>query len=876
MRTPTAAQEAVLATTSRAERVRVSVKDAGGTWRDLTTYPGINMLDEVTWREDADSPHMTCDMKLRRDVGLLSLAPLRSGSALNRGFDPDAAYAPLLAVGRRFKVEMALVSVGHAPATNDWMLMFDGYIDTIDSAGDQVQLGGRDLGGKLADAWFEKEWTFANGESGGAPVPIRTWAPSRAFSVGEFVKPSDAKVNGKFYKCTTAGTSSGAEPVWPPSGTVGEDGTALVWTFEAATTDDGLAIEDVMQSMLSSLVTSAGVTIHVPDVPGFMMVPFKQDRSQIFSALRKLALLYGGDIRFKYRADTTAFELTVVVVDRAPVSALRTFGASEYTTISRLSQDAQGIRNVVDVIYPDSLNLDSTGAPIRTLAVQSSNSNSITKYGRLWMELAEGPTSQIDTEAEAQAMAAAAVLDLCEPTIDHSVKFAHSFPFVELGDYYAFAPNDRHYDETQNLAVYAYEHTARDGVVITSMSLRGKPSAGRDRWHEISTAASPEGPHQMDMFGTTQPMQFNLASIIGGVRLTVEATPPRHGLPEEFEHYISETSGFSLSSATLAAVGSQRMTEIANLIPGRTYYTRTRPRSRNASKVVLGQPSAEQSFVAGRGGAGHVEQGVEWGRIPVNGGFETWNDTATVPDHWTHEGTWGLNIVRVTGDGGVSGAAWVRYVCNAFTSPELATLDPFILDRSTDYAVQWWAKISTFGTGGQVSLAIRWLSYNEGVISTVVVDAISFDDSGMADGFWHRRGGIVSAPSGAKFGRLVIWASSAGDMELDIDSVRVAIAPQTSAGSLGNVLPSSASVTAGPNPYIAIDATGGNRTVTMPVCASAKGFVYHVKKTDSSANTVTITPDGAELVDGEASYVLEAKGDSVTVVSDGSNWLVFA
>lgn len=75
-----------------------------------------------------------------------------------------------------------------------------------------------------------------------------------------------------------------------------------------------------------------------------------------------------------------------------------------------------------------------------------------------------------------------------------------------------------------------------------------------------------------------------------------------------------------------------------------------------------------------------------------------------------------------------------------------------------------------------------------------------------------------------------------------------------------------------------VNATGGNITVTLPdsgTVASPKdemGKIFHVKKVDASANTVTIDGFSTQTIDGATTNVINTQYDSVTIVSDGSNW----
>lgn len=76
-----------------------------------------------------------------------------------------------------------------------------------------------------------------------------------------------------------------------------------------------------------------------------------------------------------------------------------------------------------------------------------------------------------------------------------------------------------------------------------------------------------------------------------------------------------------------------------------------------------------------------------------------------------------------------------------------------------------------------------------------------------------------------------------------------------------------------------VDATSGNLTITLPTAASAYnttsgGYVFTVKKIDTSANTVTIKGDGAETIDGVNTQVLSTQWMSYQVQSNGTNWFI--
>lgn len=71
------------------------------------------------------------------------------------------------------------------------------------------------------------------------------------------------------------------------------------------------------------------------------------------------------------------------------------------------------------------------------------------------------------------------------------------------------------------------------------------------------------------------------------------------------------------------------------------------------------------------------------------------------------------------------------------------------------------------------------------------------------------------------------------------------------------------------------DATSAAFDVTLPNPALNNGRQITVKKTDASANAVTVDGDTANI-DGSTTYALPAQNNYVTVLCDGTNWQVIA
>jgi len=73
---------------------------------------------------------------------------------------------------------------------------------------------------------------------------------------------------------------------------------------------------------------------------------------------------------------------------------------------------------------------------------------------------------------------------------------------------------------------------------------------------------------------------------------------------------------------------------------------------------------------------------------------------------------------------------------------------------------------------------------------------------------------------------------------------------------------------------ILVDATAGNVIISLPTAVGWTKLV-RIKKTDNTAYTVAIAPDGSETIDGESSRVIYDQYHSATLISDNANWSIF-
>jgi hypothetical protein len=72
------------------------------------------------------------------------------------------------------------------------------------------------------------------------------------------------------------------------------------------------------------------------------------------------------------------------------------------------------------------------------------------------------------------------------------------------------------------------------------------------------------------------------------------------------------------------------------------------------------------------------------------------------------------------------------------------------------------------------------------------------------------------------------------------------------------------------------DTTSGNKVLSLPAAASSNNFAFNVKKIDNTANTITVDPDGAELIEEGTTAVITSQYEAFSAVCDGTEWWVIA
>lgn len=64
-------------------------------------------------------------------------------------------------------------------------------------------------------------------------------------------------------------------------------------------------------------------------------------------------------------------------------------------------------------------------------------------------------------------------------------------------------------------------------------------------------------------------------------------------------------------------------------------------------------------------------------------------------------------------------------------------------------------------------------------------------------------------------------------------------------------------------------------TITAPRAEDHPGAMFAVKNHSASANVITIDAQGTELIDGAATATIAAARESLSFISNGTDWIVF-
>ena len=134
---------------------------------------------------------------------------------------------------------------------------------------------------------------------------------------------------------------------------------------------------------------------------------------------------------------------------------------------------------------------------------------------------------------------------------------------------------------------------------------------------------------------------------------------------------------------------------------------------------------------------------------------------------------------------------------------------------------------------------------------------------------------LYAKHTGTHTGDLILMENSSGTdlFRVDKDGNITATSITASSATPYTTITGDTTVTTS-NEVVFANATSGAIDVTLYLAASNGGKTLTIKKTDSSANAVSILRAGSETIDGATSSILYHQNEAVTLISDNSNWMI--
>ena len=166
--------------------------------------------------------------------------------------------------------------------------------------------------------------------------------------------------------------------------------------------------------------------------------------------------------------------------DRAKFTADELIEEDDYLDITQLSRGVTRIRNICKVSYHDITQTPNADGEYPIQTATAADASSQTKYGVRFCAIQDTP--QIDTLAEAQALADAVVADLSEPEALATITFPYRRT-IDIEDLLQLQPNGIHFTSAQLLSIVGYRHQAdQNGGFTTTVQVRGKPASRYKKW----------------------------------------------------------------------------------------------------------------------------------------------------------------------------------------------------------------------------------------------------------------------------------------------------------------------------------------------------------------------------------------------------------
>lgn len=473
MRTTTSPQDTALALTEQEVQLDVEIEDHAGSMVSYRTHASGNFIAGASIKASREQPIMTGEVRLRREMGSVSLAPL-----MNDDIPIEA--------GRRIVLKQAVGAIG-ADLSSSFVTVFDGTIGPDDPSwgGKEsvIVVPFRDPGGLLADRFIADTFTYAAG------LTIRQVA--QEWLNDSF--PGADTAAGSFAASATGG-NGGASAFTRASGSFITDGFEVGdWVtatgFPTAGNNGTAKVTHVATGVLTTSKTltndsaGSGRRVRFSEFPIFVRgsepsAVLQADRTlgemTALEGLNQITAFLGGQVFRHYWHETEGrFHLYLYEPPGTTQSSVHTFAAGADFVKPSIALHKYGVRDKVIVRYTD-----TDGATVTA----SQERLSLPTYPKV-MVLEYTNDAEVQGETRAQALADAAFRDTSEPVFAQACEHP-TFWRIELEDTVTYAADGLYYKSNQLVVVAGFEHRFTAGSATTVIHSRGQvPLGGASRWH---------------------------------------------------------------------------------------------------------------------------------------------------------------------------------------------------------------------------------------------------------------------------------------------------------------------------------------------------------------------------------------------------------
>lgn len=698
VRTSTAQEDRFIDQKHRATFVRLLVQNGDNIAVNVCDLYGKNWLISAEYGDGVDEQSQNATFTLKRDYFDLSLA--RENQTSRANLLANGNYNPLLEIGRYVTLQVAVGPHRDraVSAETAWRSVFIGKIDRVDDSSDPITIECRDyLSAECMDRWIEVE-----------------------------------------------------------------DNTQNVYS----TTPTGTPVEDVMQDIVDDWTTPGLVDIWAPTSPSWDILQYAADSAPVMDELMKLAAQIGWVVRPRWDDSAERFRLALIDPDRTKTVPDVTIPSGNIIAARRHEVQLDNIRNVIQVAYggprtPVGTQFTDIDPTSGRRWVTSTDSASVAAYGRRFMYVAEGSSSNITTMAEAQRMADAIRDDLSTPIVEYSVEVPFDWR-IELTDLVRVPADGRIHTSAVDLAVIRVTHSLGLDGCTTTLELRGSPAAYH-LTHIDDRQARPGGAPGRDQTELNAPTPTFTSGLAGAhIDVPFELGPRTDRVWDQFEVHTSTTNGFTPSIATLSARIRAPVYKFEGA-PGETYYSRVVALTKEG---VRSDPSAQVSAQAGYAGPQLLDPGIDFGFLPGRGFDVAMRGASYPPDGWTMvAGAWGTDASRITSPV-ESGDYSIQ-----FDNPATTIASRYMpVQRNYPYKAAVRLQADANSPGDSFTITLEFHSNQGTVVSSL---SVASADEVSAINTWETWSNFGTSPSTARWCRIVITSDSGSNATLVVNRVEV-------------------------------------------------------------------------------------------------------